>query len=45
MVGIVRSLPEHASARDALRAAGVDDSGRYARALGVLADSQMLVRS
>ena len=45
VVGIVRSLPAHASARDALRAAGVDDSERYAKALGVLADSQMLVRS
>ena len=45
VVGIVRSLPEHPSAADALRAAGVDESGRYARALGALADSQMLVRS
>ncbi len=45
VVGIVRSLPEHASARAALCAAGVEDSGRYAKALGVLADSQMLVRS
>ncbi len=45
LLGIIRSLPAHASARDALRAAGVDDSGRYAKALGVLADSQMLVRS
>ena len=45
VVGIVRPLPVHASARDALRAAGVDESGRYAKALNVLADSQMLVRS
>ncbi len=45
VVGIVRSLPEHPTARDALHAASVDDTGRYAKALGVLADSQMLVRS
>ncbi|MBX7431190.1 mycofactocin biosynthesis chaperone MftB [Mycobacterium sp. Y57] len=45
VVGIVRSLPGHSSARDALRAAGVDDTGRYAAALGVLAESHMLERA
>ena len=38
-------VPEHPTARDALHAASVDDTGRYAKALSVLADSQMLVRS
>lgn len=42
VVSIIRSLPDHPSARAALRAAGVEESGRYAKALGVLADSQML---
>jgi hypothetical protein len=41
----VRSLADHPDARSAFRAAGVDDSaqGPYLHALGVLADSQMLV--
>ena len=45
VVGIVRSLPEHPSARDALHAAGFDESSCYAKALGVLADSRMLERT
>jgi len=42
---VVRSLDEHPDARSACRAAGVDDSGQgpYLRALGVLAESNMLV--
>jgi putative mycofactocin binding protein MftB len=45
VVDVVRSLHEHPSAREALRAAGVEGIGQYPRALGVLADSQMLVRA
>ena len=42
---VVRSLPEHPDARSACRAAGVDDAGQgpYLHALGVLAESNMLV--
>ena len=45
IVGVVRSLPEHRNPRAALRAAAVIDVDRYVKALAVLADSQMLVRS
>lgn len=45
IVGVVRSLPEHGSPRAALRAAAVVDADRYIKALAVLVDSQMLVRS
>ena len=45
IVGVVQSLPEHGNPRAALRAAAVADVGRYVKALAVLADSQMLVRS
>ncbi|UQX10541.1 mycofactocin biosynthesis chaperone MftB [Candidatus Mycobacterium methanotrophicum] len=44
IVDIVRSLPEHASVRAALSAAGVEDPDAYAEALETLADSQTLVR-
>ena len=42
---VVRSLADHPDVRSACRAAGVDDPGHepYLRALGVLADSKMLV--
>jgi putative mycofactocin binding protein MftB len=42
---VVRSLAEHPDVRSACRAAGVEDSGQgpYLHALGVLADSKMLV--
>ena len=42
---VVRSLPDHPDVRSACRAAGVDDAeqGPYLHALGVLADSIMLV--
>jgi mycofactocin biosynthesis protein MftB len=42
---VVRSLAEHSDARSACLAAGVNDSeqGPYLHALGVLADSNMLV--
>ena len=42
---VVRSLADHPDARSACRAAGVDDCGQgpYLHALGVLADSKMLV--
>ena len=45
IVTVVRSLGEHADARSACRAAGIDDAqqGPYLRALGVLASSQMLI--
>jgi mycofactocin biosynthesis protein MftB len=45
IVEVVRSLNEHPSARAACRAAGVDDDrqGPYLHALGVLAQSKMLV--
>lgn len=45
IVAVLRSLPEHGTPRTALRAAAVGDAGRYIKALAVLADSQMLVRS
>jgi len=42
---VVRSLAGHPDVRSAFRAAGVDDAGQgpYLHALGVLADSNMLV--
>jgi hypothetical protein len=42
---VVRSLADHPDVRSACRAAGVDDPGQepYLLALGVLADSKMLV--
>jgi putative mycofactocin binding protein MftB len=45
IVEIVRSLPDHRDARSAMLAAGVSDAAlpRYAAALGVLADSTMIV--
>ncbi|MDN4517298.1 mycofactocin biosynthesis chaperone MftB [Mycolicibacterium sp. jd] len=42
MVEVVRSLPDHMSARAALCAAGVEDVEAYVKALEVLANSQML---
>ena len=46
IVEVVRSLADHPDARSALRAAGVDDDGQgpYLHALGVLVQSNMLVR-
>ncbi|OBK82960.1 mycofactocin system protein MftB [Mycolicibacter heraklionensis] len=45
IVEVVRSLPDHDDVRSACRAAGVDDAdqGLYLHALGVLADSKMLM--
>ncbi|MBS4728777.1 mycofactocin biosynthesis chaperone MftB [Mycobacterium sp. SM1] len=45
IVAVVRSLADHPDARSACRAAGVDDrrQGPYLHALGVLADSTMVV--
>ncbi len=45
IVEVVKSLGEHADARSACRAAGIDDTVQapYLHALGVLAQSQMLV--
>jgi mycofactocin biosynthesis protein MftB len=42
---VLQSLADHPDVRSACRAAGVDDSGQrpYLHALGVLADSNMLV--
>jgi mycofactocin biosynthesis protein MftB len=42
---VVRSLDDHSDIRSACRAAGVEDAaqGPYLHALGVLADSNMLV--
>jgi putative mycofactocin binding protein MftB len=47
IVTVVESLADHPDADSALRAAGVADSARapYLHALGVLASSNMLVRS
>ena len=45
VVDVVRALPEYPSAREALRAAGVEGVDQYSKALGMLADSQMLVRA
>ncbi|MCV7103136.1 mycofactocin biosynthesis chaperone MftB [Mycobacterium palustre] len=46
ILAVVRSLGDHPDVRSACRAAGVDDSGQgpYLHALGVLAESNMLVR-
>jgi putative mycofactocin binding protein MftB len=43
VVDVVRALPYHPSAREALRTAGVEGIDQYPRALGMLANSQMLV--
>ena len=45
IVAVVNSLNQHPDARSACRAAGIDDAaqGPYLHALGVLAQSQMLV--
>ncbi|MGV0626123.1 mycofactocin biosynthesis chaperone MftB [Mycolicibacter minnesotensis] len=45
IVEVVRSLPDHNDVRSACRAAGVDDAdqGPYLHALGVLAESKMLM--
>jgi putative mycofactocin binding protein MftB len=47
ILAVVQSLADHSDARAALRAAGVEDSqqGPYLHALGVLAGSNMLIRS
>lgn len=48
LVDVVSALPGHSSARDALRAAGVEGvegDRTYSNALQTLADSQMLVRA
>ncbi len=45
LVGVVQSLPDHASARSALSAAGIDAPGPYEKALATLERSQMLVRA
>ena len=44
VVSVVTSLSNHPTARSALRAAGVDESDAYPKALAVLAGSHMLVR-
>lgn len=46
ILAVVESLDQHPDARSALAAAGVDpgSEGPYLHALGVLADSAMLVR-
>ena len=45
ILAVVRSLDDYPDVRSACRAAGVDDAGHapYLHALGVLADSNMLV--
>ncbi len=45
VVEVVKSLGDHPDARSACRAAGIDDAqlGPYLHALGVLAQSKMLV--
>ena len=45
IVEVVKSLGEHADARSACRAAGIDDAQQapYLHALGVLAQSKMLI--
>jgi mycofactocin biosynthesis protein MftB len=45
VVEVVNSLSDHPDARSACRAAGIDDAqqGPYLHALGVLAESKMLV--
>ena len=45
VVDVVKAIGEHPTARVALRAVGVDDVGMYAKALGTLANSNMLVRA
>jgi putative mycofactocin binding protein MftB len=47
ILAVVQSLADHPDARSALRAAGVEDAqqGPYVHALGVLAGSNMLIRS
>ena len=47
ILAVVQSLADHADVRSALRGAGVEDSqqGPYLHALGVLAGSNMLIRS
>ena len=47
IAAVVESLAEHPDVRSALSAAGVDpaDEAPYLHALGVLADSQMLVQA
>ncbi len=44
VVDVVMALSDHSSAREALRANGVDEVDMYPKALGMLVDSQMLVR-
>lgn len=45
IVAVVKALPDHADVRSALQAQGIDDGAapQYARALGTLADSDMIV--
>ena len=45
IVDVVRSLGDHGSVREALRAHGIDENAErpYVRALGTLADSHMIV--
>ncbi|WP_081437482.1 MULTISPECIES: mycofactocin biosynthesis chaperone MftB [Rhodococcus] len=45
IVAVVEALPSHADARSALRAQGIGDdaAAQYARALGTLAESHMIV--
>ncbi|WP_068159436.1 mycofactocin biosynthesis chaperone MftB [Rhodococcus phenolicus] len=45
IVDVVRSLDQHDSVRDALRAHGIDENAErpYLHALGTLADSHMIV--
>ncbi|AOW92037.1 mycofactocin system protein MftB [Rhodococcus sp. WMMA185] len=46
IVAVVEALPSHADARSALRAQGIGDdlAPKYARALGALAESHMIIR-
>jgi mycofactocin biosynthesis protein MftB len=45
IVAVVEALPDHSDARSALRAQGIGDdtAPQYARALGTLAESHMIV--
>ncbi len=45
ILAVVQSLGDHPDARSACRTAGIDDAAQlpYLRALGVLAESRMLV--
>lgn len=45
VVEVVTAIGEHPTARAALRAAGVQDVGIYAKALDTLVNSNMLVRA